>query len=304
MNPQQLKENSEQIKICKKWLSIAKSDFEATKNLYGHKNYPQAVFSLQQSVEKTIKAYGIFMGIKEGDLKNKFSHDTLKIYEHHLNGFLEKSKSFSDALKTHPELKSIPMLNELDCDNLIVELNDAKDEFKDIKSNAEEITRTTRKVESYINRANKLFKNEQDSIKKLFEIKLSEMQFNKIKKFMHTNINQISKLKKEELPELKEIDKLTPEYFERLFRETFSYLVKALSVYVALLYLNLIVYNKISSTRYPENKTPQQVYNLNSPIIKKFKCIQKIHQKCLINIDYILNEQEKLTKKYQNKNAK
>ncbi|MBM3233600.1 HEPN domain-containing protein [Candidatus Pacearchaeota archaeon] len=300
MNQQQLKENAEQIKICKKWLGTAKSDFEAAKNLYEHENYPQSVFSLQQSIEKTIKAYGIFMGVKESDLKNKFRHDTLKIYEHHLTGFLEKSKSFSETLKAHPELKSIPMLNELDYDDLAIEMSDAKDEFQNIKSSAEDMTKTTRKIESCINKAIKLFENEKISIKGLSKIKLSDRQFNEIKRFMFENLNEISKLKKQELPELKEIEKLTPSYFQRLFSETFSYLIRALSVYSALLYLNLIVYNKVSSTRYPENKTPQQIYNINSPIIKRFRDIQKIHQDCFLKIEDILNEQEKLTKKYQN----
>ncbi len=58
------------MKLSKTLLEIAKKDLEAAKCLYEKELYPQAIFYLQQSVEKAAKSFAIMTNmIKEDEVK-------------------------------------------------------------------------------------------------------------------------------------------------------------------------------------------------------------------------------------------
>jgi len=70
------------MKIAKNLLEIAKKDLKASKCLYDNGLYPQAVFYLQQSVEKATKTFGILSDfIDENELKDFVGHNPLKIHK-------------------------------------------------------------------------------------------------------------------------------------------------------------------------------------------------------------------------------
>lgn len=57
---------------------IARTDLEAAKCLFEQELYPQAVFYLQQSVEKATKSFGLLKDIiKEGEVKESKDQKTL-----------------------------------------------------------------------------------------------------------------------------------------------------------------------------------------------------------------------------------
>ena len=70
-------------------LKIAEKDMKASKLLYNHEFYPQSVFYLQQSSEKSIKVLGLLAGeITENDVRS-IGHKGMKILEKSLLRLLE-----------------------------------------------------------------------------------------------------------------------------------------------------------------------------------------------------------------------
>ena len=61
-------------KVAFDFAVIAKKDFLAAKILYREKLYAQAVYALQQSVEKSAKAFGLMLGILKINEVRSVSH--------------------------------------------------------------------------------------------------------------------------------------------------------------------------------------------------------------------------------------
>lgn len=61
-----------QKSISRKFLETAQSDLSAARLLHQNEAFPHAIFSLQQSIEKTIKAVGLQVGLIsfDGDAVN------------------------------------------------------------------------------------------------------------------------------------------------------------------------------------------------------------------------------------------
>jgi len=67
--------NSDHASLAVKLIDVALSDFEASKTLFERKLYPQAVFMLQQSLEKAIKAALLKLNLIHPDeLERKIGH--------------------------------------------------------------------------------------------------------------------------------------------------------------------------------------------------------------------------------------
>jgi HEPN domain-containing protein len=71
--------STEALDLAFELLEVAETDLAAALTLHRAAHYPQAVFYLQQSVEKVGKAFGLGMGIAEpNQLHTEWSHNTLK----------------------------------------------------------------------------------------------------------------------------------------------------------------------------------------------------------------------------------
>lgn len=67
------------LALADQLLEIAPGDLQAALVLHGASRYAQAIFFLQQGVEKIGKAYGLAMGLAEpAELQKDWSHNTLK----------------------------------------------------------------------------------------------------------------------------------------------------------------------------------------------------------------------------------
>lgn len=64
----------------KELIDIAKSDLDASERLYEGGSYPQAVFYLEQSIEKTAKAFGLEVGIIEEEELQGLGHHHEEIF--------------------------------------------------------------------------------------------------------------------------------------------------------------------------------------------------------------------------------
>lgn len=106
------------MKLSKTLLEIAKKDLEAAKCLYEKELYPQAIFYLQQSVEKAAKSFAIMTNmIKEDEVKAVW-HNPLRIHEKLLNEQRQKLERLNKALDAIPRLKETSLLKDIDLDKM------------------------------------------------------------------------------------------------------------------------------------------------------------------------------------------
>lgn len=76
----------------KEWLVIAISDLKSSDILYKNELYPQAVYFLQQSVEKSCKYIGLtFNIIQVNELYRKVGHEPERIFEEVYNSEIMKA---------------------------------------------------------------------------------------------------------------------------------------------------------------------------------------------------------------------
>ncbi len=86
-------------------LNTGKKDLSAAQALYDTEHYSNAIFMLQQAVEKCIKSYGITIKIiDEAALANKINHSAYKIFTREVKAKLDKLKEYNNTTILIPEL--------------------------------------------------------------------------------------------------------------------------------------------------------------------------------------------------------
>jgi len=91
-------------------IEISESDLQASKILFQQGLYPHAVFYLQQSVEKLVKTIGLKTGaIVPSELKNRISHNTIKVY---LKG-VQKVLGYLNLFKKEDDQYSISWIKNI-----------------------------------------------------------------------------------------------------------------------------------------------------------------------------------------------
>lgn len=83
------------------FLEIAKTDLKAAKCLYEQALYPQAVFSVQQAVEKMTKAFGSLSADMSLDImKKEVGHKPFNVFLYTLQQFVQSYKSQNEGIPT------------------------------------------------------------------------------------------------------------------------------------------------------------------------------------------------------------
>ena len=108
-----MRENIPSMRI---WLALAENDLKCSKILRGSGKYSNALFLLQQSVEKSIKS-SFSLGHDPEKIKGKFGHDILDVI---LKYFQKVQCSIAKQLTDHPQmmLKRLELIDQKKSDNL------------------------------------------------------------------------------------------------------------------------------------------------------------------------------------------
>lgn len=86
-------------------LNTGKKDLSAAQTLYDTEHYSNAIFMLQQAVEKCIKSYGISIKIiDEAGLAKKINHSAYKIFTREVKAKLDKLKKDKNTTILIPEM--------------------------------------------------------------------------------------------------------------------------------------------------------------------------------------------------------
>jgi uncharacterized protein (UPF0332 family) len=95
-------------------LKIARKDLEASRILFREKLYSQAVFFLQQSVEKAAKAMGLREGwVSKEQLKHNIGHRAWKVFTEISNIALKIQRQLEGVREEEHVSKILPPLKDL-----------------------------------------------------------------------------------------------------------------------------------------------------------------------------------------------
>lgn len=237
---------------AKIFLEIAKKDLKAANCLYKHKLYPQAVFYLQQSIEKTYKSFGILQGMTLDELKKKVGHFAFKILSINMKKTLKKMKKWHTSKQSSTNVSLIEKAN------------------KEYPLKVEKVAQLfgNRKLIESIPKA-ELISSLPDLVSKRKRMKI--LAVNPDDAFM-----QLERILKLTIGE-KEYDVL------KLQNKDFNFHLKHLALEIIdigflLCFLSLVIPSTCAeNTRYPsKNKNPIKEYSRRNTIVKSFQELTKL----------------------------
>lgn len=241
-------------------LEVSLSDLRSSVVLFSSKNYPQAVFYMQQSVEKFGKYLALSYGVhNEKDLK-RIGHNTIKIYKDVLLHFLDLINRLSDkydfeALDLTPVHEQFNIITngdllhlmDEDLDSLLDSLSEAKttDLIFDLRKDKSEL------LQEFLELTAALDEISEDEVEK--------------------TISQY-----ETDPIIREILNEKLENFLNTFPEYISASISAF--YLAIAFSKHAVH-----TRYiQENQDPLSEYTIENPLVSRIPEFQQYLEKSLI----------------------
>ncbi len=110
--------------MCKsEFLELALSDLEASRVLNQSQIFPQAVFHMQQSVEKLVKHLAVTYGIHTIKELKAIGHNTLKVFQDTMNHYIELVANASGDIKSEVEnllelKEQFKTISDIDLQNL------------------------------------------------------------------------------------------------------------------------------------------------------------------------------------------
>jgi len=287
------------LEIHSTLLEIAKKDLEASRLLFDKKLYPQAVFFLQQSIEKAIKSYGILNNvISEGETRD-IGHRAWKVYRKIFSKLKEDMRKAKEFIEAYPGLKQTRILKDLDLDAIIAKLEEHEESPSEEKEKELwKLSFERERLENIIADINKTRKELEEEI----TIYISEREVKEIKKALMDYIFKINPTAKIEADKIKrKLDKaLTPQ----LIRDRLNIVIAELPSYVfcslSLYYLSLVLSPHATKPRYPQaDHNPLEVYNERMPLIQVFSHFIEIAEETLNTLDRIFNSSARLSFAFQ-----
>jgi len=280
------------MKFAETLFEIARNDLEASKCLFERELYPQAVFYLQQSIEKATKSFGLLNDvIKEDELKH-VSHNPLKVYKKSIEKQKKKIERIMDANEKVPKLGEAKLIKDLNFRNYHKKIAEfltwlGSLSFEETlfiqKSKLRFVIQELDNLESELEGVT-INSNEELLKVSLEESKKASMEI--LDAFYEFSPQKIEKVK-EDLN-----IKLDLNLMKEVIRAIQSAPIKkAIYVTYSLYYLSLIMLPHAIVTRYPDNNhNPLEIYNKNLPLIQLFGDMVEIMEKTLSKLENLLTE--------------
>ncbi len=263
-------------------LEIAKKDLEASRLLYENELYPQALFYLEQAIEKVFKGLSVALEIITLDEAKKISHTPFQwfiiVQEKYIEN-VEKIESLLMILSTsHP----IPVWSYEEK----TKLSEISKKIKKWDKEARKLSGSEELLEEFISEYEEIG----NQLEQLREISPEERQ-NIIGEVLESEIKKLYYGYK--LPYFVTVTFAyhTKAMLEFLFGNI-ELIIKPLSLIWCSLFLFIPLYPVVSMVRYPiGSHNPLEVYDENHPLIKKFDLLYQKIEEILIEIERYLREE-------------
>lgn len=301
--------------FAKTFFEIAESDLRASDCLFREGHYPQAVFYLQQSVEKATKFYYVVTKVISGEniateIK-QIGHFPLKVFKKLAENEKKKIGNVIDTLEKVPGSKETSLMKAFD------DLKkDYEKGFEDILKLLDEADRMAREIKSQegynfppkevleigIDRLKKIELQIESRLKEIelqIESLFKQMQQRKVPMILiKTLIEAIldcllcnnpkwREKVKQQFNKAWRSSSLTNEMLEEI-KKVFESARHYISF--SLFFLSLVTTPHSSLARYPTEKhNPLEVYNKNHPLIQQFKELVGIMDNILPAMEILYN---------------
>lgn len=287
------KSESEQCQkeyVARELYKISKQDLIAAKVLYQAELYPEALFFLQQSVEKGYKSYHLFseMGTSsEGMLRKNLSirdigHVPTKITEKLASDLEERFTKIKKDLESLPNSNEIYEVTGVDYSELIRQSSELKKKFSSLSSR-QEISKKMRlhELDNLLGKLSPMLKMSNRGVRNIKNIIFDDAMKEEMKQNALKIISPFLKYSPALASE--EIDKIN-----NLFGKDFVKLEPVLKIImrnpiesgcINVIYSNLsiITQSHESSTRYPNiDNSPLSVYTSRHPLIRRFNALIRL----------------------------
>lgn len=263
-------------------LDIARKDLKAARCLFKERLYCQAVFYLEQTVEKATKSLGIYNKAITEDELEKIGHESWKVYTKILEQTKVKIGNFYKNLERFPKLKQTSLVKEFESlgasklNNLVKNLAFFIESGKFVtKEELQAIILEISKFEKEIE--NTEMKVDEDEIKNL------KTQLVEVVDILGENNPIVSKKIK------KELELLSPKLLTNLWKS----LTSLISCFLSLFYLSIILCPHAVRSRYPINRNkfnPLEIYTKVFPVIEKFDQLSNIIERVLDKMTNVFSE--------------
>jgi len=257
------------MNLSEKLLIIAEDDLQAAKCLYNSELYPQAVYNLQQAIEKITKAFGsVGLEMTQETMKKEIGH----LPQNMLILMLQRY----EALFTSTNQTSVDVGNIIK-NQIAVNSSDAAKQLKNI-------------VKRLI------------SIKGIWYIFLSQQMPAVLQQVRNTNSiiemdtdinNFLIQFENYIKENLNMVDENSMNELLSMLKNTFQSIVSMINPLVFLILIQ--PQGCEQNTRYPiQDKIPRQIYNKNHPLIKSIDSIVEIGQYTIIHLSKLIDTFQKL----------
>jgi len=293
-----LKAHEFDASIADRFLFMAIDDLDASVLLYHRGHYPQAVFMLQQSVEKMAKSLGIFLTIiTDKEASSIVRHQPLNILK-------KTSKDFAQIVHGgHRELGGIPELqnylkqigfDSAEADATIdAKVNKLIDELK----KAERYDLSKKQIHVIVNGMRKRAEKFDVNIQKFFEEGLSDENYDAMRKNLEDLVGSVLSSKTLfPAQNMHEEAKLRNRIVSEILPDKKS--TESLLIFVQILgdcVLSLIPLARLTAphavrSRYPiteENFDPLEYYIMNRPIVAALPDLHQLARRTTEQIDLL-----------------
>ncbi len=283
-----------EVNYASKLIKIAEGNIESSKILEKAKKYPDSVSLLQQSVEKTAKAFFVLTEAVVSNQIKSISHYPSKKHQKEVKANMKKATNLKEAIEKNPELKNIPMLNKLDLKGFQEKAETANKIFDSVNKgkvvyseNIEILNHNIKEMDNFLSQA-----------EEFEEKKLDDLEEEKLANVWRDNIKAVSKIRREKGDPIDEAEEkkaleISHGFIKHLaVREAKSQIYGGIANAINST-LNLFMSPHFSFSRYPDEKNPLEYYNEKNPLVQKLSeliLIQErnvaLHEKYL---DFIKN---------------
>lgn len=277
---------------------VAVKDLKAAKSLYSQKLYAQAVFSMQQSVEKATKSFGLLLKMTTPtDLQKNVGHKTSKMYLKGMEEYSETMTELQTISANYPQIMTTGVLSKFDFDNFAQKTNQDLNTFKSLKPHSffnlrlREIENILAQLEECQKGFDK-FVEHMDRLDKEILFKAYDQIIDTLKAFNTPETDLACEEINQMLGDEEQVEMLMQSM--KLYQKMMGVLMP---LFMNLYCLGLLFDPHATKTRYPYEDTqsnPLEIYHARMPLIKKLPELMNVLEKSLktmknLNKDFNLN---------------
>ncbi|MFA6363240.1 HEPN domain-containing protein [Methanoregula sp.] len=278
-----------------RFLATAQQDLKAARCLHENGYYPQAVFYLEQSVEKGLKSYSITLGIiDESEARREISHKTLKIYEKSTKNFRQRVVTLQENLKKIPQLENF-FNQQVNFAEILGQRDHALDQIHTLlKQDIGSLRLTQEELNKHITSLQDLHREAQREKSKIQSRPITPSEFRKYKRSI---VNMLRAAIPNDPEKIKQANEelnrdFTFETYEKIMKDAITRYVPPIEVFQSLLPLSIILQSH-AVARYPApDFVPLEFYTPDLPLIKSFSKLADITERVLNQVDEIYQNAE------------